>query len=234
MKEARNKKIIQWLLAPLVPLVIIGGQFYPYLGFIPIALLGVMMVLVFSRGRFYCGWICAMGAFHERILARISRKERMLPLFKASWFRWLVFVLMMGLLVSRLILAGGNPEKIGATFVMMWTLSTFLAVGLGLFWKPRSWCKICPMATFQGLFPSCNYVLQVASSCKQCGICEKVCPLEMNPGAHREKGFVESGKCMRCANCVQNCPRQALAFGPAPQGECSDLFNFGGRARAIQ
>ncbi|MGV1100983.1 4Fe-4S binding protein [Thiovibrio sp. JS02] len=234
MKELTSRKITQWLLAPLVPIVIVGGQFFPYLGFLPIVLLAVMVVLVMFRGRFYCGWICAMGAFHERILALVSRKKKMLPLFQAAWFRRLLFVLMMGLLFFRLLLSGGDPEKVGASFVMMWTISTLFAMGLGLYWKPRSWCSLCPMATFQGLFSSCNYVLRVASSCKQCGICQKVCPIETNPGAYKNQGFVESARCMRCANCVQNCPQKALAFASAPQGHCSPLGNLGLGPKAIR
>jgi polyferredoxin len=212
MKESRKRKTIQWLLAPLVPLVIIGGWFWPWLGFIAIAMMALMLVLAIFRGRYYCGWFCAMGAFHERVLALVSRKGKMLPLFKAAWFRWLLFVMMMGLLVLRLILSEGRPAEVGAVFVMMWTISTVFAIGLGLVWKPRSWCAICPMATFQGLFPSRNYTLRVASSCKQCGLCAKSCPIETNPGSFKEAGSVDAGQCMRCGNCVENCPHKALRF----------------------
>lgn len=219
MKESQKRKTIQWLLAPLVPIVIIGGWFWPYLGFIAIAMMALMLVVAVFRGRYYCGWFCAMGAFHERILALVSRKRKMLPLFKAAWFRWLLFVMMMGLLVLRLILSEGRPAEVGAVFVMMWTISTGFAIALGLFWKPRSWCAVCPMATFQGLFPSGSYTLQVAPSCKQCGLCAKACPIETNPGSFKEAGVVDAAQCMRCGNCVENCPQKALRFAGAVKSE---------------
>lgn len=212
MKESKTRKTIQWLLAPLVPLVIIGGWFWPYLGFIAIAMMALMLGLAFFRGRYFCGWFCAMGAFHERILSLVSRKGKMLPLFKAAWFRWLLFAMMMGLLALRLFLSQGKPAEVGAVFVMMWTISTGFALVLGLFWKPRSWCAICPMATFQGLLPSWKYALQVDPSCRQCGLCQKSCPIESDPGSFRESGIVPSSQCMRCGNCVENCPRKALQF----------------------
>ena len=212
MKEKKNRKYWQIGLAPLVPLVVIGGYFWPYLGYIAIAMLLFMLILSLFRGRYYCGWFCAMGSFHERLLALFSRKKKMLPVFKAPWFRSLIFVLMMGLLLSRLILADGDPKKIGAAFVMMWTISTGMGIWLGLLWKPRSWCSICPMGLFQGFLGLRAYRLQVGDGCRECGLCEKVCPIETNPGSMRSIGNVRSADCMRCGNCVVNCPTKALSF----------------------
>lgn len=233
MIENMSRKRIHWLLVPLVPLVIVGGQYWPYLGYIPIFMLAVMMVTSLFRGRYYCGWLCAMGAFHERVLALFSRKKKMLPVFKAPWFRRLIFVLMMGLLTLRIILAEGDPEKIGAIFVMMWTLSMGIAVAIGLIWNPKSWCSFCPMATFQGTAAPCAYVLRVASSCKGCGICRKVCPIETNAGSFKGQGFVKSSECIRCSTCVLNCPQKALEFNTVPKGQCSVLINLGLKPRTI-
>lgn len=228
MKEKRSRKITQWFMAPLVPLVIVGGYFWPHLGYVAVAMMLLMFILTLFRGRFYCGWICAMGAFHERILSLVSRKKKMLPVFKAKWFRWLLFAMMMGLLTMRLIAAEGDPAEIGAAFVMMWTLSTGLAIFIGFIWKPRSWCAICPMATFQGVIAPCNYLLQVAPSCKQCGICQKSCPIETNPGSFKAKGFVNSDDCMRCGNCEVSCPTKSLGFQSSGQTKgCSTPSSLG-------
>ena len=223
MKEKKNRKYWQIALAPLVPLVVVGGYFWPYLGYIVLAMLIFMLILAPFRGRFYCGWFCAMGAFFERILAMVSRKRKMLPLFKEGWFKWSIFVLMMGLLTSRLVLANGDPRKIGAAFVMMWTISTGMAIGLGLVWKPRSWCSICPMALFQGLIAPRVYQLQVSESCRECGLCAKVCPIETSPGMFKSVGVVKSADCMRCGNCVVNCPGKALSFAGQRQASCVNV-----------
>lgn len=213
VQERTKRKHIQWVMLPMVPLVIIGGYFWPYFGFMAIAMLLFMVIMSQFRGRYYCGWFCAMGAFHERVVSLVSRKKKMLPLFGKQWFKWMMFVLMMGLLLSRLLLSGGDPARIGAVFVMMWSLSTGLALAIGLIWKPRSWCRFCPMATFQGLIAPKTYLLQVADHCRGCGQCHRACPIETDPGGSKKQGFVKSDRCMRCGNCVESCPQKALSFG---------------------
>jgi len=201
-------------MTPLVPLVIVVGYFWPYLGFIALGFILLLFALVWFRGRFYCGWICPMGGFHERILAKVSLKRHMLPLFKKTWFKWLVFVLMFGLMTGRLIMSGGDLETIGAIFVMMWTLSTGFAVALGLVWMPRSWCSFCPMGTMQGLLAPRIRQVHVLDACRQCGLCQKACPVEINPGSFRAQGVVPGKDCMRCLNCVEVCPHKALSLRP--------------------
>jgi ferredoxin-type protein NapH len=213
-REAPGRRVWQWLVAPLVPLVIVAGWFWPYLGFIALGFILLLFALVWFRGRFYCGWICPMGGFYERVLAKVSLKRHMLPLFKEAWFKWLVFVLMFGLLTGRLIMSGGDLEAIGAIFVMMWTLSTGFAVALGWVWMPRSWCSFCPMGTMQGVLAPRIRQVHVSEACRQCGLCQKACPVEINPGSFRAQGVVPGKDCMRCLNCVEACPQKALSLQP--------------------
>ena len=58
---------------------------------------------------------------------------------------------MMTLLTSRLIQAGTNPEKIADAFRFMWIVSTGIAMLIGVVFKPRIWCRVCPMASMQGV-----------------------------------------------------------------------------------
>ncbi len=87
----------------LLPLVIIGGYFCPRIGFTVLGLITLFMILSrTSEADFICGWLCPMGAFHERFLAKISFHRPVPQLFKTSWFRWVVFAIMMGFMLSRL------------------------------------------------------------------------------------------------------------------------------------
>ncbi|MCF6291281.1 MAG: 4Fe-4S binding protein [Desulfobacterales bacterium] len=202
----------QWAMALLLPLVVVGGYYCPKLGFTVLALITFFLVLASQRGRFYCGWFCPMGAFHERILSRVSLHRDILPVFKSSWFRWLLFVLMMGLMLFQLYMAWGDAKAIGAVFRMMWILSTGLAIGLGIYFKPRVWCAICPMGAMQGISSKNTYLLTVGEDCRQCGLCKKVCPIQTYPGAFKGQEHLPSIDCLRCYNCVMNCPKKVLSF----------------------
>ncbi len=211
-KEPKNRKLIQIVMLPVFFLVVLVGQFYPQMGFLAIGMMIYMLAQSFTKGRHYCGWICSMGAFHDLVLSHYSLNNKIPHVLKTSWFRWLIFVLMMGLMVSRFLMSGGDPVAIAGVFVMMWTLSTFLAVGLGFLFRPRTWCNICPMALVQGFLGKNANLLKVADSCRECGLCAKVCPVELDPASFKATGHVPSGKCIRCATCVVNCPADALSL----------------------
>ncbi|MBW1791768.1 MAG: 4Fe-4S binding protein [Deltaproteobacteria bacterium] len=219
IQEICCRKPSQWLMALLLPLVLVGGYFCPRLGFTVLALITFFLILSSKRGRFYCGWFCPMGAFHERILSYFSLQKDILPVFKSSWFRWLLFSMMMGLMCFRLFTAWGDPKEIGAVFRMMWIISMGMAIGLGLYFKPRVWCTICPMGSLQGVSSKNTYLLTVEDGCKQCGLCRKVCPIQTYPGAYKDQGQVPSIECMRCSNCVMNCPQHVLSFQDRAGGQ---------------
>ena len=215
IEEICCRNISQYLMALLLPLVIIGGYFCPRIGFTVLGLITIFLMLAGRKGRFYCGWLCPMGAFHERFLSRVSLKRPILPVFKSSWFRWLLFLAMMGLMLSRLYMAWGDSKEIGSVFRMMWILSTSLAIGLGIYFMPRIWCTICPMGSLQGVMSRNTYLLTVEESCVQCKKCQKVCPISTYPGDFKKDdrpGQVPSIECLRCSNCVMNCPKKALSF----------------------
>ncbi len=215
VEEICCRKQSQLLMAILLPVVVIGGYFCPRLGFIVVGLITVFMIIASKRGRFYCGWLCPMGAFHERFLSLVSFQNPIPPFFKSSWFRWLLFTVMMSFMFTRLYMAWGDPKAVGSVFRTMWIVSTTIAIGLGLYFKPRTWCTVCPMGSFQGVSSKNTYLLTVEDNCIQCKKCQRVCPISTYPGAYKQEegpGVVPSIECLRCSNCVMNCPKKALHF----------------------
>ncbi len=215
IEEACCRNMSQYFMIALLPLVIVGGYFCPRIGFTVLGLITIFMVIASHRGRFYCGWLCPMGAFHERILAKLSLNKPIPHLFKTKWFRWSLFVLMMGFMAMRLVANWGNPIGIGGVFRTMWIISMSLAITLGLYFKPRVWCTICPMGSFQGISSTNTYLLTVNDSCIECKKCLKVCPISTYPGGFRTDhslGQIPSVECLRCSNCVVNCPKKSLSF----------------------
>jgi len=141
----KSQLIMVWFL----PLIVIGGLFYPLLGYLVVAMMAVFLVLAYFRGRFWCWNLCPRGAFLDIVLSKMSFNKPIPKIFSKIWFRWLVFVLFICFLVYRLINTGGNIIAIGAVFVLMCLLTTIISIILGITTKHRSWCVICPMGTLQ-------------------------------------------------------------------------------------
>ncbi len=118
----------------------------------------------------------------------------------------------MTILCLKLIIAGGAPEETGLAFRSMWVLSGSVGVILGVIFMPRTWCRFCPMGTMQGLLSKNKYLLNIDEGCVDCGVCKKVCPIETYPGEFKDKGIVDSENCLRCFNCIENCPKKILSF----------------------
>ena len=184
-------------MALLLPLVLIGGYYCPRLGFTLVALIAFFLFLSSKRGRFYCGWFCPMGAFHERILSKISLQRDILPVFKSSWFRWLLFSMMMGLMLFRLFAAWRDPKEIGAVLRMMWIVSMSLAIELRLYFKPKVWCSISPMGSLQGAAvktPICSMQAATAGSVEHA--------LRSARFKHTQVSLKTRGKCLALNACA--------------------------------
>lgn len=164
--------------------------------------------LIFGRG--WCGYAC----WTAMVLDFLPYKVPETPRKKIGWIRYVTFAGSF-IFVAALFLAHvGNMEKI-----MFWAFIignvAYYAVGimLAVICKDnRAFCKyICPITIF--LKPMSYFALLRIqcdkSKCVSCGICKKVCPMEVDvtDNSRKRKNGTE---CILCFECVKNCPRNAL------------------------
>ncbi|MHB8154620.1 MAG: 4Fe-4S binding protein [Candidatus Omnitrophota bacterium] len=141
----KTQLIMVWFL----PLIVIGGLFYPLLGYLVVGMMVILLALAFFRGRYWCWNFCPRGAFLDIVLSKVSLNKPLPKSFTKQWFRWLIFVLFMSFLILRIVRTGGNLIAIGSVFVVMCILTTIISIVLGIATKHRGWCMICPMGTLQ-------------------------------------------------------------------------------------
>lgn len=141
----KTQIIIIWFL----PLIVIGGLFYPLLGYLVVAMMAVFLTMSLFKSRYWCWNLCPRGAFLDIVLSKVSLNKPLPKSFVKQWFRWLIFALFMSFLILRIIRTGGNPIVIGSVFVVMCIMTTIISIILGVVTKHRGWCMICPMGTLQ-------------------------------------------------------------------------------------
>jgi polyferredoxin len=212
----QHKNMKPWLSLVFVGLLIGGWLYYP-LGYFLLACMAGAMGIGLVKGRYWCDWLCPRGSFWDTILKRFSFRKKVPAFFRHPVFRAGWLLLLMTMLTIQLTPVWGDFYKMGKPFVMVLTVTTVVGTIFGLLYHERIWCMFCPMGTMANILGRGKMALQVDESCINCGICEKVCRMQINPGSYRETGLVTNGDCLKCSYCVESCPQQALGFRGASE-----------------
>ena len=206
---------------------------YVNAGFLLFALL-VVLTLVF--GRFFCGWACHVVAYQDAaamLLAKLGLRPRAVRSRLLVWIPVLAAVEMFLLpLAGRLLAGNGFPDLA----LHLWTddlwlrfpgpgiaLLTFFVDGFLLVWLlgAKGFCTYaCPYGAVFGVADrGARGRIRVNDDCEGCGHCTAVCT--SNVRVHEEVarfGRVVDNGCMKCLDCVDVCPKDALSFSFTAQG----------------
>ncbi len=202
----------RWLLGSLMVAVIALGWKYPLLGFVvPVAMLTGMAGGAL-RGRYVCGNFCPRGSFFDTFFARFGPVRQIPEKLFGLKLRGLVMLGLMSFMTYRLM---QNPEHLahwGAVFWQMCLITTLVALVLGLIYRPRTWCAICPVGTMAHVTGGRKMLLAVAENCSSCRLCEKNCPMGLEVSDFKINGTVQNSDCLQCGTCVNVCPVSALSL----------------------
>lgn len=189
-------------------LILLGGIFESRIGLFVAVIMGTLFVTSIFRGRWFCGNLCPRGSFNDNILSKISRHKKIPKILRNMVLRSIIFILMMGFMFYRLINTQGIVELIGSAFIFMCILTTVFTLFFGTVYSPRAWCTFCPMGTMQKIIGAKKMKLNFDSTtCINCGICESVCPMQLEV-----RNIDVQGDCIKCSRCVVACPKKSLNF----------------------
>lgn len=197
-------------------------------GFVLFVLL-ILSTLVF--GRFFCGWACHLVAYQDLcgwLLKRMGMRPKpvrsrllvFVPLFAALYmFVWPQVVRLWHGRPAPTWVLHLTTESFWDTFPGVGvSLVTFAVCGFGAVWVlgNKGFCTYaCPYGAF--FYHADRFApgkIRVTDACDGCGHCTATCT--SNVRVHEEvrtHGMVVDAGCMKCLDCVDVCPKQALYFG---------------------
>lgn len=204
---ARRKgaSILWWFL----PVTIVGGWFYPVLGYAMMVCMIAPVAVSAARGRYWCGWFCPRGSFFDYVMRRFSRNKPAPAWMRSTPFRIGMIVFLMTVMSVQIAAVWPDPWAIGFVFIKLLAITTVVGMVLAVLYKPRTWCGFCPMGTMSSWLAAGKRPLQVEeSTCKSCNLCANVCPMTLSP----HKPDKSHADCIKCEQCVHTCRPKALSF----------------------
>jgi polyferredoxin len=85
-------------------------------------------------------------------------------------------------------------------------------------YKPRFYCSyLCPYAALISIFSDYSFLKlqRLPTRCpgrKECGVCERVCDMQVRILDEPASGFTGEGECTLCLTCLDKCPHNAIKF----------------------
>ena len=151
-------KTTQFIMIWFLPIIGIGGLFFPVLGYLVPIMIVFFLSLSFFKGRYWCANLCPRGSFLDIVMSKHSPKKPLPKRIAKGWFRWLIFIaaILMSFLVWIAIPKSNTLNAIGAIFVSICLVTTIASIVLGITTNHRGWCQICPMGKLQDKVSSTN------------------------------------------------------------------------------
>lgn len=182
-----------------------------------------IMLLIIVLGRWFCGWICAFGAYNDLIYF-ISKKifkikfrvdEKVDSILKYFKYLVLLFIIAISWTIGSSILESTSPWDVFGQITDVSTIFSNLLVGLiflilitiGSAFIERFFCRyLCPLGAIFSIISKIG-IVKINKPKADCGKC-RACTMNCSMGLPLYKvNCVKGGDCINCLKCTEVCYR---------------------------
>lgn len=96
-------------------------------------------------GKIHCVKYCPRGSFLGKFLAKISLQTSLPPFMTTRKFKTGLLLLMVTMFTIAIVHSGGDFTNLARAFYRFMGMSFIVGLIMGIIFKPRSWCVVCPM-----------------------------------------------------------------------------------------
>lgn len=98
-----------------------------------------------GRGKIHCSHYCPRGSLLGNFLKNISLQNNLPKWIKIKTAKKVLLTWMMVMFTISLINAGPNINRIAFSIFRLMTASLAFGLIMGIIFRPRTWCQVCPM-----------------------------------------------------------------------------------------
>lgn len=203
-----------------------NGEFIRRISIGTFMLFALVLLISILFKRAFCGILCPLGALQE-LFGKLNKRKFVIPQKFDKYLRWIKYLVLIVTLymafktatlwispydpwAAYAHLLGGFDSVMSEIFIGFIILIVSI-IGSILF--ERFFCKyICPYGAFVAIIGKLSpfKVERNKEKCIDCGLCSKVCPVNIDV---QNKEKVKDLECIDCGICVNKCPKEgALSF----------------------
>lgn len=98
-----------------------------------------------GRGKSHCSKHCPRGSLLGKFLKKISLNQSAPKFMLTKKFKNRLLMFMLVAFGISMLQTNGELIKIAYAMFKFMTISSIVAIVMGIIFKPRSWCGVCPM-----------------------------------------------------------------------------------------
>lgn len=185
-----------------------------------IGLILLPLGLSFIWGRFYCGWICPLGAIQEFLNPAPEGRSLPQPLDRVLKYLKYILLAVFGYLSwysTHNLWLKYDPSQTLFTFNGSFTaIIILISILLISIWVSRPFCRyLCPLGAILAI-TSRLAPFKMRADAKKCMVCGKCrtgeCPMDAVSAFNPEIDLpnIDNAECIKCSRCQKNCRNSAL------------------------